>query len=91
MVDESKGTYSVKFKCLNCQFIFTCEIEKGVTAKGRARVCPTCGCSEDSTIRGGQKLGEFPLVTDDEIKQTNEPKYEVLLESDGITIKKERS
>jgi hypothetical protein len=69
-------TYRVKFKCTNCSYIFTKELEMGVAALGRAGACTNCGCSQDTTGPNGQKIGVFPIVSKSEPKSS----LELLLE-----------
>jgi len=77
--------YKVKFKCLNCSFIFTKQLEKGVAALGRAGNCPECDCNENTVGTGGQKLGVFPIVTKEDSKST----LQLLLEEFGVITPKE--
>lgn len=79
------ATYSVKFKCMNCSFIFTREIEKGVSALGRAGECPSCGCNQDTAGTNGQKIGVFPIETEDLKKST----LQLLLEEFGVITPKQ--
>ncbi len=60
---------------------------RGITALGRAGECPKCGCKEDTVMASGQKLGAFPIVTDKMLEDPDLDKYEILLETDGVTIK----
>ena len=80
-------SYTVKFKCTNCFNIFSKELEPGVSALGRAGFCPKCGCNQDTPGAGGQKIGVFPIVPESDNKVKGD-RFEVLLEQDGLTIKK---
>jgi hypothetical protein len=84
------GLYEVKFQCTNCRFIFIKILNKGTTALGRAGACPNCGCSENSVGNSKQKIGVFPIITDRELLDPEFDKYEILLETDNITIKKKK-
>lgn len=80
--------YRVKFKCPNCGTIFDREIPEGQAARGNAGTCPNCKCNENTVVREtGQKLGRFEVVPSS-TNETDGNKFEILMEADGIRIKK---
>ena len=84
--------YEVKFKCSNCEYIFSKVLPKGSPALGSAGICPKCGCNQETVGRNGQKVGVFQIVPEDEDQKDGTP-LEILLEKDGsLKVKKiERS
>jgi len=58
-----------------------------MSALGRAGNCLKCGCNEDTIGSNGQKIGVFPIVPDSNDKVEGS-RFEVLLEQNGLTIKK---
>ena len=83
--------YDVKFRCTNCQFIFTKTLPKQSPALGAAGSCPKCGCNQETVGKNGQKIGVFQIVPED-AEGVKGNKFEVLLENDGLVIKQvERS
>jgi len=80
--------YVVKFKCPNCGTIFQKSIPLGQAVGGSAGYCPTCRCDENTVVRTtGQKLGRFEIAPPD-VDGIKGNKFELLLEADGIKIKK---
>lgn len=79
------AAYEVKFKCTNCSSVFIKQLERGAAALGRAGECPNCGCTQETVRPSGQKIGMFPVISEDSSKS----KLQLLLEEFGVINPKE--